>query len=167
MTYTKAVQQLSHHLTHSFLQDLYQYAKTNLPEAEIVERFLILTPDLLLGVPADPVPMSVDDPSPQVIPAVSTDQASLPNSQAQAQVGQVVTLGGLQSAEVTYASLAALPPSTSGHTFTLFQGQSSTPISAPAALSQVVASSLFQTQSTTPDPAAPSQLSNTSPTYAT
>jgi len=66
LTYAKAIQQLSHHLTLSFLQELYKYAKTNLPEKEIAERFLILTPDLLLGSApeAQPQPMVVDDPPP-------------------------------------------------------------------------------------------------------
>ncbi len=65
LTYTKAIQQLPQHLSLTFLQDLYKYAKTNLPEKEILERFLILTPDLLLGSQPDQLSMSVDDPNSQ------------------------------------------------------------------------------------------------------
>jgi hypothetical protein len=76
LTYTKAVQQLPHHLTLSFLRDLFQYARTNLPEREVVERFLILTPDLLLGSLPEQLSMSTDD-----IPASQNDLMSLPSVQ--------------------------------------------------------------------------------------
>lgn len=61
LSYIQAVQQLPHHLTLSFLRDLYQYARTNLPEREVIERFLILTPDLLLGSSPEQLSMSMDD----------------------------------------------------------------------------------------------------------
>jgi len=47
MTYSDAVVRLSHHLTAEFLIELYEYAKSALPEEEVVKRFLVLTPDLL------------------------------------------------------------------------------------------------------------------------
>jgi hypothetical protein len=61
LTYVQAVQQLPHHFTLSFLRDLYQYARTNLPEKEVIERFLILTPDLLLGANPEQLSVSMDD----------------------------------------------------------------------------------------------------------
>jgi hypothetical protein len=166
LSYTKAIQQLSHHLTHSFLLDLYQFAKTNLPEAEIVERFLVLTPDLLLGSPAaDPQPMSVDDSNTNQAPAmVSVASANLTPSVTTAPPNQATALSG-PTAEITYASLAALPPSTSGSASFMFQS----PLSTPQVLSQVAAASSLQSQTATPVPvpATLSQFSTTSPTYAT
>lgn len=143
LTYTQAIQQLSQHLTLGFLQDLYQYAKTNLPEKEVLERFLILTPDLLLGQAPDQLSMSVDDPpvappqpppasfNPPSVPA-TIPQAAVPaptatsagltnNVQIQSQNAIAVTDPDLHGAVVTYASLAALPPSTSGASYTFFQ----------------------------------------------
>jgi hypothetical protein len=60
LTYVEAVQQLSQHLTHDFLKELFIFAKTNLPEREVFERFLVLTPDLLTDNLAEP--MSIDPP---------------------------------------------------------------------------------------------------------
>jgi len=60
LTYVEAVQQLSQHLTHDFLKELFIFAKANLPEREVFERFLVLTPDLLTDNLAEP--MSVDPP---------------------------------------------------------------------------------------------------------
>jgi hypothetical protein len=160
LTYTKAIQQLSHHLTISFLQELYKYAKTNLPEKEIAERFLILTPDLLLGSApeAQPQPMVVDDPTSSQQP--TPNQVGAPSQP----VAQHVTTGGLPLSEITYASLAALPPSSSGASFTLFNSTSAVPTP-----SQPGASTLFLTQ--TPPTIAhmptSAQVSTTSPTYAT
>jgi len=69
LTYSEAVEKLPHHLSNEFLIELYQYAKSVLPDEEIVERFLVLSPDLLtpgLG-PADSSAnasaMSLDDQS--------------------------------------------------------------------------------------------------------
>ncbi len=47
LTYSEAVVKLPHHLTNEFLIELYNYARTVLPDEEIVERFLVLSPDLL------------------------------------------------------------------------------------------------------------------------
>jgi hypothetical protein len=47
MSYADAIVRLSHHLTTEFLIELYQYARSALPDDEIVKRFLVLTPDLL------------------------------------------------------------------------------------------------------------------------
>jgi hypothetical protein len=76
LTYIQAVQQLPHHFTLSFLRDLYQYPRTNLPEKEVIERFLVLTPDLLLGVPPEQLSMSMD-----VIPSSQNEVVQLPSAQ--------------------------------------------------------------------------------------
>jgi hypothetical protein len=68
LTYTEAVQQLSHHLTHDFLRELFLFAKTNLPEREVVERFLVLSPDLLTDSQVEP--MAVDEPQALLPPQV-------------------------------------------------------------------------------------------------
>jgi hypothetical protein len=47
MSYSEASLRLSHHQTTEFLTELYQYARSALPDDEIVKRFLVLTPDLL------------------------------------------------------------------------------------------------------------------------
>jgi hypothetical protein len=47
LSYTDAVLKMPHHLSNEFLIDLYKYAKSVLPDEEIVERFLVLSPDLL------------------------------------------------------------------------------------------------------------------------
>ncbi len=47
MNYTDAITKLSHHLSTEFLIELYEYAKSVLPDEEIVERFIVLSPDLL------------------------------------------------------------------------------------------------------------------------
>jgi hypothetical protein len=46
MNYSEAVVKLSHHLTSEFLIELYEYARSALPEEEIVKRFLVSTGDL-------------------------------------------------------------------------------------------------------------------------
>jgi hypothetical protein len=65
LTYSKAIVKLSHHLTNEFLIELYKSARTVLPDEEIVERFLVLSPDLLKpgsGLDhANSSAMSVDD----------------------------------------------------------------------------------------------------------
>jgi hypothetical protein len=83
LSYSQAVVQLSHHLTHEFLADLYHYARTNLPEDEILDRFIVLTPDLISSNPelADQSIMSVDlvqadEPASQPPPPTSTPSAS-------------------------------------------------------------------------------------------
>jgi hypothetical protein len=53
-TYSQAIQKFPQHLSLEFLRDLYLYAKTSLPEREVVERFLILTPDLFDIPPQQP-----------------------------------------------------------------------------------------------------------------
>jgi hypothetical protein len=47
MTYSEAVTRLPQHLSKDFLIELYEYAKSVLPDEEIVERFLVLSSDLL------------------------------------------------------------------------------------------------------------------------
>jgi hypothetical protein len=65
LTYTDAVLKMPHHLSNEFLIELYQYARTVLPDEEIVERFLVLSPDLLKpnsdSGSADASSMSVDE----------------------------------------------------------------------------------------------------------
>ncbi len=83
LTYTQGVQQLPQHLTLPFLRDLYQYARTNLPEKEVVERFLVLNHDLLLGSLPEQLSMSVDE-----IPTSqdeSLPQAVIPTTQISGQ----------------------------------------------------------------------------------
>ncbi len=58
---TQTVAKFSHHLTTDFLKDLVQYACTNLPNEEVTEHFVILSPDqLLLSPPDEPSSMSID-----------------------------------------------------------------------------------------------------------
>jgi hypothetical protein len=64
LSYTQAITKLSHHLTLDFLKELYQYARTNLPEEEVVERFLVLGSDLLCTASTDLISMSVDEGNP-------------------------------------------------------------------------------------------------------
>jgi hypothetical protein len=73
LTYTEAVQQLSHHLTHDFLKELFLFAKTNLPEREVVDRFLVLSPDLLTDSQVEP--MAVDQPQALLPPPVQEQAA--------------------------------------------------------------------------------------------
>jgi hypothetical protein len=54
LTYTEAVVSLSHHLTTEFLVELSQFARTNLSEKQIAERFLVLSPDYLGSVSPSP-----------------------------------------------------------------------------------------------------------------
>jgi hypothetical protein len=77
-TYSQTIQKFPQHLTLDFLRDLYLYAKTNLPEREVVERFLILTPDLFDVPLAQPeqVPMAVDEAPVQDIPPVQSPAVS-------------------------------------------------------------------------------------------
>jgi hypothetical protein len=90
LTYTEAVQQLSHHLTHDFLRELYLFAKTNLPEREVFERFLVLTPDLLTDNVAEP--MSIDPaPEVQVHPLAPAQGPPVPTAAAQPPSGSIVS----------------------------------------------------------------------------
>ncbi len=182
LTYTKAIQQLSHHLTLGFLQDLFNYAKTNLPEKEVIERFLILTPDLLLGSPPEQLSMSVDESQPQpILPQaqVHVDPLPQPPQQLQQPVqqhqaggevlisSQSVLLSGSSTVPTnsvpTYAALAALPPSTSGTQFVLVQSQSSTPISSAPGLSHTTSptyATLTNVPVSPPDPLSGSFLAS-------
>ncbi len=85
MTYSTAVVRLSHHLTTDFLVELYQYAKSALPDEEIVERFLVLSPDLLKpGVEqadtSNASNMSVDEPEQQAAIQESTSTPDQPDN---------------------------------------------------------------------------------------
>jgi len=74
-TYTETVQKLSHHLTTDFLSELSKFAKTNLSDEEIRERFLVLSPDFISPPTVandDGSAMSVDMP-----PEPSVNQAIL------------------------------------------------------------------------------------------
>jgi len=87
MTYSDAVVRLSHHLTPEFLTELYQYARTVLPEEEIVKRFLVLSPDLLKpgSEQADTSNMSVEEQQPPSVQDVqdSSTSASTPSQPTQ------------------------------------------------------------------------------------
>jgi hypothetical protein len=99
LSYTKTVQKMSHHLSYEFLRDLTIFARTNLPEEEISERFLVLHPDLLSASPPqhEASSMSVDEdvnqvsspsvnstPSPTIsaVPTSNPALATVPVSQA-------------------------------------------------------------------------------------
>jgi len=97
LTYTEAVQQLSHHLTHEFLKELFIFAKTNLPEREVFERFLVLSPDLLTDSLIEP--MAVDPP--QALPP-----PLLPEQSSQGQIVFAPTTSSSQP--------STLSPTTSG-----------------------------------------------------
>ncbi len=66
LTYSEAIVRLPQHLSTDFLIELYEYAKSVLPDEEIVERFLVLSPDLLKpgSGHADNSSMSIDEPPP-------------------------------------------------------------------------------------------------------
>jgi hypothetical protein len=90
LTYSEAVQQLSQHLTHNFLKELYLFAKTNLPEREVFERFLVLTPDLLTDNLVEP--MSVD-PVPEVQAQPPTPAPGLPGPSTAAPPSSIPIIG--------------------------------------------------------------------------
>jgi len=71
MTYSDAVTRLPQHLSKDFLIELYEYARSVLPDEEIVERFLVLSPDLLKpgSGHADISTMSTDEPIDEETPA--------------------------------------------------------------------------------------------------
>ncbi len=75
MNYTDAITKLSHHLSTEFLTELYEYARSVLPDEEIVERFMVLSPDLLKPSSghADLSAMSTDEPH---IPLAAEPQSS-------------------------------------------------------------------------------------------
>jgi len=81
MNYTDAITKLSHHLSLEFLTELYEYARSVLPDEEIVERFMILSPDLLKPSSghADLSAMSTDEPQ---VPS-SHEEASEDTEQAE------------------------------------------------------------------------------------
>jgi hypothetical protein len=79
MNYTDAITKLSHHLSIEFLTELYEYARSVLPDDEIVERFLVLSPDLLRPSSdhADLSAMSTDEPQPEATaPQPTNEEAS-------------------------------------------------------------------------------------------
>jgi hypothetical protein len=75
MNYTDAITKLSHHLSTEFLIELYEYAKSVLPDDEIVERFIVLSPDLLKpnSGPSNISVMSTDE---QPLPMATESQSS-------------------------------------------------------------------------------------------
>jgi hypothetical protein len=78
MNYSEAVVKLSHHLTSEFLIELYEYARSALPEEEIVKRFLVLTPDLLKpgAEQANVSNMSVEEQQPSDVQDSSTSASA-------------------------------------------------------------------------------------------
>jgi hypothetical protein len=110
LTYIQAVQQLPHHFTLSFLHDLYQYARTNLPEREVIERFLILTPDLLLGASPEQLLMSMDV-QPSAQNGVQLASGQIPNANVQ---NNQVSQGPLAPVTPTLPSLSLPPPPIQG-----------------------------------------------------
>jgi hypothetical protein len=84
LSYSKAVVKLSHHLTLEFLSEIYEYARTSIPEDEITERFLILSPDLLQKASgsANLSLMSVDEPVVQDVHGSTPPALDPPTSQS-------------------------------------------------------------------------------------
>jgi hypothetical protein len=136
LTYVQAVQQLPHHFTLSFLRDLYQYARTNLPEKEVIERFLILTPDLLLGANPEQLSVSMDDLSGTQQGVVQLPSGQLPDPSTPATQGQHAPLAP-NAPNVSLPPPMSLPPPTS-------QGLFSVGAPAQGQFQPVVASSTFQ-----------------------
>ncbi len=74
--YTETVQKLSHHLTTDFLADLSKFARANLSDEEIKDRFLVLSPDFInppVHSASSSMAMAVDesplgDPNPSSLP---------------------------------------------------------------------------------------------------
>jgi hypothetical protein len=135
LTYVQAVQQLPHHFTLSFLRELYQYARTNLPENEVIERFLILTPDLLLGANPEQLSVSMDD-----LTGTQPGVAQLPSGQLPATSAPAISLPAPLAPNVSVPPPMSLPPPT-------FQGGSvtfSVGVPAQSQFQPVIASSAFQ-----------------------
>jgi hypothetical protein len=116
LTYIQAVQQLSQHLTHDFLKELFVFAKTNLPEQEVVERFLVLTPDLLTDNLTEPmaidhVPVVPDVQLPNNVPVIQVQPEALPVSiepspQPLASASSLPAPGLVASSSPTFATLS-------------------------------------------------------------
>jgi hypothetical protein len=86
LTYTETVQKFSHYLTPEFLTELTTFARTNLPEEEVRDRFLVLSPDYLSGPPTSAEAMSVSGtPPPAPAPAPVPTPPPLPQIQASTQ----------------------------------------------------------------------------------
>jgi hypothetical protein len=121
-TYTKAISKLSYHLSLDFLRELYHYARTNLPEEEVAERFLILNSDLLCTSAGDLISMSVDEveangpPLPPTIPSLPGPSApnptssSTPLSSAPPQASFVPTPVPMVGLPGTFATAPPPPP---------------------------------------------------------
>jgi hypothetical protein len=112
-TYSKAIQKFPQHLSLEFLRDLYLFAKTNLPEREVMERFLVLTPDLFDVPPTQPShpdlePMAVDEAPTTGAPVslVSSPPVSLATAPSSQTIAQAVS-----TSAPTATINAILPPS--------------------------------------------------------
>ncbi len=119
LTYTQAIQSLAHPLTIDFLQELFLYAKTNLPEKEVIDRFLVLRPDLLSGPQGSQQlePMSVDESAPQSAPATSGSANTPPAAAAAGSqplsappVPSIPAVPGLVGTNVATAVPSTSPP---------------------------------------------------------
>jgi hypothetical protein len=127
-SYTKTVKKLSHHLSLEFLQELYKFARTNLPEEEVAERFLILTSDLLCTTSPDLLSMSIDEESPPE--AVSSGQESTP-------APQIVSTAQTTPQLILTQAPSFLASSSAAQTVTSFQVAPAAPTGTPPALVQV------------------------------
>ncbi len=78
LSYTKTVQQMSHHLTTAFLTELSEFARSNLPEKEVRDRFLVLSLDFIFCNPTAPLnatsSLSMDTSMPMGIPSQPSSQ---------------------------------------------------------------------------------------------
>jgi len=155
LTYVEAVQQLSQHLTHDFLKELYIFAKTNLPEREIAERFLVLTPDLLTDSLSEP--MLVDQ-QPEILPTTSGPSLALNTAilpSAQPQVAQPVASTASPSLALHTALLPPAQPQVAQPVTTV----ASPPALSPTASTSPTYATLTNVQLTPPAPHVQSQMS--------
>jgi hypothetical protein len=90
LNYIQAVQSLSHLLSPEFLSELTLFARTNLPETEVIERFLLLGPDCL-GLAAQ-------------------GQAQVQNSSPMSVQGTAPTLSTFDTAVVAHPFQPTIPP---------------------------------------------------------
>lgn len=97
-SYSDAITRLSHHLTPEFLTGLTRFARTNVPESELVDRFVVLNPDLLSGgaVGGDLSAMSID-----LAPALNASTSLLPPTSTPLPSSQDVRLNSTAPAPET------------------------------------------------------------------
>jgi hypothetical protein len=83
-SYSAAITRLSHHLTPEFLTELCKFARTNIPEDELADRFLVLNPDMLGLEAPDLGEVNTSSMSVDLVPTVNTS-TPLPSQAPQSQ----------------------------------------------------------------------------------